>query len=265
MRLRPRDGVPRAAFLRCRSLPPAFLLPERDLSGLGRRDHATPASWALPRLEEHGGTELSRQVGGHVDLVDLDVGQPDRVLAAALNDSTPEIVAEFEREVRTVHSVDRLSAPAAQRRIESAGADQVGGMQLEVYDGATRDRSRHADCSLSRPRVRGDHTAESHCASRSAPVSPNFERAITSRAISMGSINRDPLTCRNPTRGRGDLSVEEASAFTNRGGSAVPHRRERWISRRDWISICDRAECTNRGHRQISGLSAIREGSATYW
>src|SRR6266567_7048703 len=115
MQLRPRDGPPRAAFLRlrCRSLPPAFLLPQRDLSGLGRRDHATPARRALPRLEEQGGPELSRQVGGRVDLDDLDVGQPDRVLGAALNDSTSEILAEFEREVRAIDSVDQLSAPAA--------------------------------------------------------------------------------------------------------------------------------------------------------
>src|ERR1700716_3212870 len=113
MQLRPRDGPPRAAFLRCRSLPPAFLLPERDLAGLGRRDHATPARRALPRLEEQGGSELSRQVGGRVDLGDLNVGQPDRVLGAALNDATSEILAELEREVRTVHDLDLLCAPAA--------------------------------------------------------------------------------------------------------------------------------------------------------
>src|SRR5438105_8414598 len=115
MQLRPRAGPPRAAFLRlrCRSRPPAFLLPQRDLSGLGRRDHATPARRALPRLEEQGGSELARQVGGGVDLGDLDVGQPDRALGAALNDSTSEIVAEFEREVRAIDSVNRLSAPAA--------------------------------------------------------------------------------------------------------------------------------------------------------
>jgi short chain dehydrogenase len=41
--------------------------------------------------------------------------------------------------------------------------------------------------------------------------------------------------------------------------------RDRWISRRDWICIGDRAECTNRGHTGISVLFAIREGSATYW
>src|SRR5919199_600879 len=113
MRLRPRDGLPRAAFLRGRSLLPAFLLPERDLSGIGRRDHAPPARRTLPRFEKHRGPELSRQMRGRVDLADLDVGQPDRVLRLALNDSTSEIVAEFEREVRTIHSVDRLSAPAA--------------------------------------------------------------------------------------------------------------------------------------------------------
>src|SRR5713101_8251573 len=122
MQLRPRDGLPQAALLRCRSLPPAFVLPERDLSGLGRRDHATPARRALPRLEEQGCSELSRQMGGRVDPGDLDVGQPDRMLGAALNDSTSEIVAEFEPEVRAIDSVDRLSAPAAKRRIESAGA-----------------------------------------------------------------------------------------------------------------------------------------------
>src|SRR6202043_1301608 len=38
----------------------------------------------------------------------------------------------------------------------------------------------------------------------------------------------------------------------------------RWISRRDRIFIGDRAECTDRGHAQISGLS-IHGGSATYW
>src|ERR1700682_3928506 len=102
MQLRPRHGLPRAAFLRlrCRSLPPAFLLPERDLADLGRRDHATPARRALPRLEEQGSSELSCQTGGCVDLGDVDVGQPNRVPGAALNDSTSEIVAEFEREVR---------------------------------------------------------------------------------------------------------------------------------------------------------------------
>ncbi len=42
-------------------------------------------------------------------------------------------------------------------------------------------------------------------------------------------------------------------------------RRDRWISRRDWISIGDRAECTDRGYIQISGLSAVHGGSATYW
>jgi hypothetical protein len=52
-------------------------------------------------------------MGGRVDLGDLDVGQPDRVLGAALNDSTSEILAEFEREVRAIDSVDRLSAPTA--------------------------------------------------------------------------------------------------------------------------------------------------------
>src|SRR6266849_1925768 len=42
-------------------------------------------------------------------------------------------------------------------------------------------------------------------------------------------------------------------------------RRDRWISRCDWISIGDRAECTDRGYIQISGLSAVHGGSATYW
>src|ERR1700716_3871101 len=114
MQLRPRAGLPQAAFLRCRSLPPAFLLPERDLSGLGRRDHATPARRALPRLEQHGRSESSSQIGGRIDPSDLDVGQPDRAPGVALNDPTPEIVAEFEREVRTVHDLDLLRAPATQ-------------------------------------------------------------------------------------------------------------------------------------------------------
>src|SRR5207302_11038432 len=73
-------------------------------------------------------------------------------------------------------------------------------MQLEVHDGAPRDRSHHADCLLPRPRVRGDPTAEIFSASRSALVSPSFERAITRRAIQWVSST--------PSAGRTVFGVE---------------------------------------------------------
>src|SRR5579859_2032040 len=143
-------------------------------------------------------------------------------------------------------------------------------MQLEVHDRAARDRDRHADCLFSRPRVRGDPTAESFSASRPALASPSFERAITSWAISIGSTNTDPLTRRNPTRGRGDLSVDEASAFTNRGGSAAAGRRREsrgTVGFRDATGsvLVTAPSAPGADTQAFPGLFAIGEGSATYW
>src|SRR6266550_2768229 len=121
-------------------------------------------------------------------------------------------------------------------------------MQLEVHDGAPRDRSRHADCQLTRPRVRGDPTAEIFSASRSAlicvvlsiPLSGGHLTALYQQRSAHAPKSNGAaaavylLTSRHePERGHAARPGERWPA----GGI----RRDRWISRRDWISIGDRA------------------------
>src|SRR5260221_2830607 len=145
-------------------------------------------------------------------------------------------------------------------------------MQLEVHDGVPRDRSRHADCLLPRPRVRGDPAAEIFSASHSAVICvvlsiPVSERHLTAlyQQRSAHALKSNGaavaiylLTSRHePERGHAARPGERWPA------SGI--RQDPWISRRDSISLGDRAPCTDRGHIQISGLSAVHGGSATYW
>src|SRR4051794_41837306 len=69
----------------------------------------------------------------------LDVGQPDGAFGGALDDAAAEpAAAHVEREVRTRRpgGRDALRTPAADVRVEGAGAVEVAGVQLEVDDGA---------------------------------------------------------------------------------------------------------------------------------
>src|SRR5262252_2791185 len=122
MRPRRRVGRRRAGPLRSPSQPPIFLLPERNLAGLGRRYHTAPARRTLARLEQHGRSEPASEIRGRVDPRDFDIGQPDRARGTALDEPTAEILAQLQRVVRTARMLDLLGAPAAQVRTERARA-----------------------------------------------------------------------------------------------------------------------------------------------
>ena len=108
-------------------------LPEGDLAAGRRGDDAAPARGALAGLEQDGGAQVARALGGRADLGDLDVGQPQRALGGALDDAAAELAAQLEREVRAVAGVDAVRAPVAELRVEGARARQVAGVQLEVH------------------------------------------------------------------------------------------------------------------------------------
>ena len=69
-----------------------------------------------------------------MDVAHLDVRQPHRALGLALDDPAADPVAQIERQVGAVARLDSLRSPAAQLRVQLAGAAQVAGVQLEMDD-----------------------------------------------------------------------------------------------------------------------------------
>src|SRR5256885_14625599 len=130
----------RGAALRSSSSPPAFLLPERDLPGRRRRNHAAPAGWTFARFEQHGGAEPPSPIGGGGYLAHFDVGQPERAAGPALDDPAPELTAQLERAVAPATVPDLFRAPVQELRVERAGGSGGAGVQLGEDDGAWERR-----------------------------------------------------------------------------------------------------------------------------
>ena len=98
------------------------------------------------------------RVGGRGDVVDLDVGQPERaVRGRALDDPAAEPPPHVEGQIGAVAGVDPVRRPPAQLPVEVACGREVVGVQLEVHDGSLRgadmvtplDHARPANSSVS--------------------------------------------------------------------------------------------------------------------
>jgi len=91
---------------------------------------------ALGSVEAGGGAAgaLDVALGGSGDVGHFDVGQPQRMVSVALDDSGLDPCAGPEHEVGARAHTYRLGAPAEQSRVEGAGAWQVVGMQLDMDD-----------------------------------------------------------------------------------------------------------------------------------
>src|SRR4051794_5438637 len=120
----------------------SLLLPERDLAACGCGGDASPAARPLAWLAQHGGAPEACPVGGPRDVVDLHVGQPERARRLALDDAATEPAAQLDREVGAAAGLNLLRLPAAELRVEGAGALQIAGVELQVNDGIG-GRTRH--------------------------------------------------------------------------------------------------------------------------
>ena len=111
-----------------------LLLPEGDFGPALRAHDAAPPRRPLARRQEDGGAQVLRALGGLVDALDADVGQPERALRAALDDAAAEAVAEGQREVGAVAGLDALRGPAAEPLVVVARAALVAGVELQMDD-----------------------------------------------------------------------------------------------------------------------------------
>ena len=108
----------------------------------------------LARRQQHRGAELAGVFGGRFDLVDLDVGQPQRARGAALDDPAAES-SQVEGEVGAAPGLDQLPAPAQEVGVERARPCLITGVELQVDDGpGTGHVHGHLDCD---PRWAGIH------------------------------------------------------------------------------------------------------------
>jgi hypothetical protein len=69
-----------------------------------------------------------------VDVVDLDVRQPERARHAAFDDAAADDAAEIEGEIRAGSGDDSLRAPAQKLRVEGTRSRFVSGVKLEVRE-----------------------------------------------------------------------------------------------------------------------------------
>ena len=125
-------------------------LPERDLAPGGCGNDAPPSRGALAWRKQDRGSESPRPLGRLGDLGDLDVGQPDRALGAALDDAAAQLGAQPKRLVGAVAAGDPLRPPSAELCVERAGAHQIAGVQLEM-DERCRSGCKHALSPQTRP------------------------------------------------------------------------------------------------------------------
>jgi len=95
-------------------------LPEGDLASLAGGHHATPPGRPFARLEQHTCADLSGTLCLPIDLVDLDVREPERPLGAAFDDPAPQPAAKLEHEIGAAPRIDQLRPPPEQRRVEGA-------------------------------------------------------------------------------------------------------------------------------------------------
>jgi hypothetical protein len=109
-----------------------FGLPQGDLTSGGRQNYAAPARGALARLQQHPGPEGARPFGRIGDCGDLDVGQPERTLRCALDDSSAEPITHLKRQIGTGTSFDALLAPAEETSIEGARTGQIARVELQM-------------------------------------------------------------------------------------------------------------------------------------
>jgi hypothetical protein len=100
--------------------------------------HAAPADGSLAGLEQHDGPECPRALDRCLDLLDLDVRQPDRPPPIALDDPAIERAAKREPVIRAPSTLQALRAPTKQLAVQHARAGQVLGMQLQVHQTAHR-------------------------------------------------------------------------------------------------------------------------------
>ena len=73
-------------------------------------------------------------LGLFVDLVDVDVGKPERPLGAAFDDPAAETAAQFEREVGAASRLDQFRPPTEQPGVERARGLVIAGVQLQVHN-----------------------------------------------------------------------------------------------------------------------------------
>src|SRR3989442_1930732 len=95
-------------------------LPEGDLASLEGGHHATPPGRPFARLEQHACAGLPGTLCLPVDLVDLDVREPNRPPGATFDDPAAEPATKLECEIGAAPRIDQLRSPPEQRRVESA-------------------------------------------------------------------------------------------------------------------------------------------------
>ena len=83
---------------------------------LGARDDAAPTRRAFPRFEQHSRAKPAGTFRRPVDLVDLDVGQPQRAARPALDDPAAEARARLGR--------DTSRHPCGSSQVATAGAER---------------------------------------------------------------------------------------------------------------------------------------------
>ena len=80
--------------------------------------------------------QLAGPVGRLGDLVDLDVGQPERAPGGALDDAAPEPVAELEGQVGAGFGFESIPAASRRAHVKVAGLRQVSRVELQMDDRA---------------------------------------------------------------------------------------------------------------------------------
>jgi hypothetical protein len=78
-------------------------------------------------------------LGLFVDLVDLDVGEPERPPCAALDDAAVDAAAESERQIGTAPQLDQLRAPRQHTLVEGTRRRPIGRVQLQMDNRSRSD------------------------------------------------------------------------------------------------------------------------------
>src|SRR6266536_3320555 len=163
-------------------------LPEGDLASLAGGHHATPPGRPFARLEQHAGAELAGPLRLLLDLVDLDVREPDRPPGCAFDDPAAEPAAELEREIGAAPRIDQLRPPPEQRRVEGARGRPIGSVQLEMHH-RTRPGMIHVHIRVD-PRPARNPSPLQDIGPMTDQSSPPTSRAGTAPSISVARLRR---------------------------------------------------------------------------
>jgi hypothetical protein len=99
-------------------------------------DYAPPARRPFTRRREHPRAELASALGSLVDLVDLDIGNPERPSRVALDDPAAQTAAEVEGEIGATPRIDQLRSPPQQPLVVGARGRPIARVPISVIPAA---------------------------------------------------------------------------------------------------------------------------------